>query len=252
MRILTTSLLLLSLFWPQASSAKEKIHATVDWAHRVELTIPVDGVVESVHVNTGQKVKKGKLLVKLDSRVLAAKFKEMTLAVDSLSVKYAEVLRELERAIELYDRTVLSEHDLQVAKNNKAIALAELERSKSNLIKAKVDLEYASLKAPFDSIILNRSVEVGQVVINNLNYDKLITLAASNKFLAKAAISTKQSHKISIGQLVKLTLLETEYTATIIAIEQNQKNEDKKSILVVEFKSDDKNLHVGTEGNLFF
>ena len=136
------------------AQAEEQVDAVVDWAQRVDLTIPVSGVVTKVSVNTGQIVKKGQVLVELDARVFNASLRQASANVKSLAATYAEIKRELARAQELYDRTVLSDHELQVAKNNEIKAKSDLEIAKSDSVKAQVNLEYSSLVAPFDSIIL--------------------------------------------------------------------------------------------------
>lgn len=252
MRIILKNLVILFLLSPIQVLSQEQVDATIDWAQRVDLTIPVDGVVESVNVNTGQKVKQGEILVKLDSRILRAKFSEAREKVKALQASYEEINRELSRAQELHDRTVLSDHDLQVAKNNSTIEKASLVAAKSNYVKAKVDLEYATLKAPFDSIILKRKVEVGQAVLNNLNYDSLITLASSEKYLAKASLAPEQSGRIKIGQAVTVIAYKKKYNANIIAIEYSENSQQNKFVLVVEFISRDKSLHAGSPAKIDF
>lgn len=250
MNVIVKLFVLLFLFSPMMVFSQEQVDATIDWAHRVDLTIPVDGVVESVNVNTGEKVKKGTVLVKLDSRILRAKLIEADEKVKGLQANYAETNRELTRALELYDRTVLSDHDLQVAKNNLINAQAALASAKSNYVKAKVDLEYSSLKAPFDSIILKRKVEVGQAVFNKLNYNSLITLASSSTFLAKTTLNAKQSGRIKIGKAVMVSIYGKKYSAKIVAIEYGDNSQ--LSHVVVEFSSQDKGLHAGSIGKITF
>ena len=217
--------------------AQEKVDAIVDWAQRVDLTIPVDGVVNEVSVNTGQIVKKGQVLVKLDSRVFRANLRQAKENVNSLKATYEEVKRELDRANELYERTVLSDHDLQVAKNNEVLARSDLEKAKAAYIKAQVDFEYSSLVAPFDSLILKRNVEVGKAIINRDSYQTLITLASSQKYLAKAKLTPSQNELVSIGQQVKVISSDKTYNGNVVAIE---------------YTSQDKRLHAGLKVKVIY
>lgn len=227
--------------------AEEQVDAIIDWAQRVDLTIPVNGVVEKVSVNTGQIVKKGQVLVELDKRIFQARLRQAKEKVKSQQASYAEIKRELARAQELYDRTVLSEHELQVAKNNEINSRADLETAKSDLIKAQVDLEYSALVAPFDSIILKRNVEVGKAIINQDTYDTLITLASSEKYLAKAKLPSEKSELVHIGQEVKVITTATTYSAKVVAIEFGFDKAAGESTLVVLFSSQDKKLHAGSK-----
>ncbi len=240
------------LFILNSAYAKEELNAVVDWAQRVDLTIPVEGIVSKVRVNTGQKVKKGQVLVELDKRIVRANLRQAKANVAGLQASYKETKRELERAKELYERTVLSDHDLQVAKNNEVIAKSKLELAKSNYVKAQVELEYASLRAPFDSIILRRSVEVGKAIIKLQSYDTLITLASSEKYLASAALTQSQSALVNIGDTVRVVNNNKSYSAKIVAVEYADVKTTEKLVLVVEFSSNEKNLHAGTAVKIIF
>ena len=252
MKLIIKSLLILFLFLPAAVFSQEQVDAIIDWAHRVDLTIPVDGVVKSVNVNTGQKIKKGTVLARLDARILQARLVEAKEKVKGLKASYQETNRELLRANELYDRTVLSDHDLQVAKNNSVIAKAALAAAESAYVKAKVDLEYSTLTAPFDSIVLKRNVEVGQAILNNLSYDALITLASSNTFLARARLTHEQSGVIKIGQNVTVSVDKKDYTGRIVAIEYGENTKAPQFVLVVEFDSEGRRLHAGSPARITF
>jgi len=232
--------------------AKEEVRAIVGWAQRVDLTIPVEGIIKKVLVNTGQKVKKGQILVELDKRVVRANLRQAKAAVNGLKASYAETKRELDRAKELYDRTVLSDHDLQIAKNNEVIEKSKLELAQSKYIKAQVDLEYATLRAPFDSIILRRSVEVGKAIINQQSYDTLMTLASSDKYIATAQLNQAQGALINIGDKVNVVGNNMHYPAKIVTIEYTNIKGAVQLILVVEFSNHEKNLHAGSVVKIIF
>jgi len=232
------------------ASAQESSQAIIDWAQRVELIIPVDGVVQKVHVNTGQRVKQGELLVELDKRIFKAAVLKADAKVKSEKATHAEMVRELERAQELYDRTVLSDHELQVAKNNEIFAQSKLTDAEAELITAKIALEHASLSAPFNSIILKRSVEKGKAVINKFSYAPLITLAASDRYVAKFTIQYIQSKQVQLGNHVTVNVNNTDYKAKIIALDYI---EPKKSISVTAmFKSETAGIHAGISANVSF
>lgn len=239
-------------FYLSSVFAQEQLDATVDWAQRVDLTIPVDGIVKEVTVNTGQLVKKGQVLVKLDSRIFRANLRQAKAKVNSLKATYEEVKRELDRAQELYDRTVLSDHDLQVAKNNEIVAKSNLEVAKAAYVKAQVDFEYSSLVAPFDSIILKRNVEVGKAIINRDSYQTLITLASSQNYLAKTTLTSVQSGLVHIGQEVKVVTTDKTYSAKVVAIEYGLDKLAGESTLSVMFESQNKKLHAGSKVKVIY
>jgi len=232
--------------------AQEQIDAVIDWAHRVDLAIPVDGIVKKVSVNTGQKVKKGQVLVELDDRIFRAQLNKARANVNGLKSTYDEINRELSRSQELYDRTVLADHDLQVAKNNVVVAKAHWESAKAEYVKAQIDLELSTLNAPFNSIILKRNVEIGRAIINKLAYDTLITLASSYEYLARAKIMQVQSEAMSLGQSVKVKVKDKTYEAKIIAIEYAFEKTASQHQVTVMFESNDNTLHAGLKAAIIF
>lgn len=236
----------------QTAYAEEKIDAIVDWAQRVDLTIPVNGIVKNVSVNSGQIVKKGQVLVELDTRIFRANLRQAKAKVNGLKAHYDEIKRELDRAQELYDRTVLSDHDLQVAKNNEVIAKSSLVESKARYTQVMIDLEYASLVAPFDAIVLKRNAEVGLAIFNRDFYQKIITLASSSSYLAKAKMTSVQSSGISIGQAVKVVTSSKTYNAKIIAIEYGLDQHTGESTLVVQFTALDEKFHAGVKVQVIY
>ena len=100
---ITTSFLLFS----HASVYAQEFTARLQWSQRVELGSPVNGIVEKVTVNVGDKVKKGDALVQLDNAVFKGHVNEYRAQLVSNQEVLKEAERERDRALELYDRTVL-------------------------------------------------------------------------------------------------------------------------------------------------
>jgi len=84
-------------------------------ADKVELTTRVSGVVESVLVKPGQRVKKGAVLLRLDKTILQARLEEAVAEHARAQADEADAKREQGRAQELYDRTVSSTSELEAA-----------------------------------------------------------------------------------------------------------------------------------------
>ena len=55
----------------------------------------------------------------------------------------------------MYDRSMLSDHDLQIAKNNFTAAQSNHLQALASLTKAKLNLEYSAVRAPFNAIVIN-------------------------------------------------------------------------------------------------
>lgn len=166
-----------------------EVAATVEWARRVALSTPVSGVVEAVPVQTGDAVEQGDVLVRLDPRPLEAAVRRARARVDRTRPARDEAKRELERSQQLYERTLLSKHDLQLAEIEYAAADAEHREAQAALDQARLDLEYSVVRAPFAGYVLERSAEVGQTVVTRLEARPLVTLAERGRLMARAEVA---------------------------------------------------------------
>ncbi len=196
-RLSVWGLLLLGL--AQSASALE-VEGELRWLRRVELGLPLSGVVAEVSVQPGQRVAEGELLLKLDARLQQAQLRraEARNAREQLAMEEAE--RELERAEELYARTLLSDHDLQVARLAHAEAKAARQDASSALSEARVQLDYTRLKAPFDALVLERRVEPGESVNSELGSQPLLVLADRREMVARVLLNAEQMRGLT-GQV---------------------------------------------------
>jgi RND family efflux transporter MFP subunit len=122
-------------------------------ADAVELTTRVSGVVETVLVKPGQRVKKGAVLLRLDLTVLQARLDEAAAENARAQADEADAKRELERAQELFDRTVSSATEFEAAALRHARTQAALSAAQARRVIAQKNLQDAELKAPFDGVV---------------------------------------------------------------------------------------------------
>ena len=117
-----------------------------------------------------------------------------------------EAKREDGRSQELYDRTLLSDHERQQAR----IALVEAEsavrEARAAVTRAGLDLTYSRIKAPYDAYVLAVNVVPGQAVVSQLQSRPRVVLAGSRAMLAEAEIEAGQIGQLAPGQPAKVGL----------------------------------------------
>jgi RND family efflux transporter MFP subunit len=133
-------------------------------ADRVELSTRVSGVVEEVLVKSGQNVKKGTVLLRLNKVIYQAQVDEAHADTERLSAEEAEARRDLDRAQELYSRTVSSTTELDAAKLRYTRAKSALSVADAHLVIAKRNLLDTELSAPFNGVIASLPAAPGVVV----------------------------------------------------------------------------------------
>ena len=163
------------------------------WANAVTLSVPVSGRVVQVDVQPGDLVEAGQSLLQLDTRVARAHVAEARSAIKRLELQRSEAQREWDRAKELYDRTVLSERELQLAEIGFNAADADYHAARSAQVAAEVELENHLLKAPFAARVLDVHVRPGQAVINTHQATPLVSLAERDSMRARALVTADQA-----------------------------------------------------------
>lgn len=192
-------LMLLLVLNAQAALATD-VAAILQWSQRVELGVPVSGVVQSVSVNVGDNVKKGQPLLKLDAGAFEAKVAESRAAAGRLKEDLAEASRDLERVQELYNRTVTATTELDQAKLRHARAKGLYDEALARLNQHGKHLEDTVLRAPFDAYVVVREAEPGQVVASGLKPQILLVLARAGEMLARFKLYDSQIAQFKPGQ----------------------------------------------------
>jgi HlyD family secretion protein len=163
----------------------------------------------------GASVKKGDALAEIDPRTFQA---DLTIAraslveaeAGSLSAKAqaVQVEQDLERAKESRATGGTSQAELdkyriatEVAKAKLAVADAKVARSKAVLARAQLDLDACTIRSPTDGVIIDRRVNVGQVVSENVSVPSLFLIAGDLKKLQVwAAVKEADITRVAKGQ----------------------------------------------------
>ena len=188
----------------------------VQAANNVRIKAEVTGRVTftSPKLVAGTPVKKGQLLLKIDSR-------EYQLAVDQRKSQVENAKLELEKekvrgnlAEKEWKLLKGSEKasDLVLRKQNLAAAEAALKSAESALKQAELNLYRTNIKAPFDGIIVSESVNIGQVVNSQtellhlvgddvIHVEANVPLSSLNRLNIKDVNSNKASEAVLVQDL---------------------------------------------------
>jgi len=204
----------LAVLAPQVLWAAD-IPATLHWSHRVELSTPVSGVIKSVNADVGQIVKAGQVLLSLDTGTFRARVSENLAETERTRAELAEAERELHRVQELYARTIVSTTELDQAKLKVAISRSMLSEAQARLRLTQQALADASIRAPFDAVVIIRQAEPGQNVASGLQPQMLLTLAKSGEMIARMFLSSSQAGQLKSGQQLIVRIADKDYTGNI-------------------------------------
>lgn len=194
------------------------LDAVIDFSPRVELSLPVSGIVDEVKVSAGQHVKQGETILSLDETPFRAERAFMQSRVAFHQARLTESQRDLKHQQELFDRTVLSTVELENAELRVKRDNAQLESAKARLARANYDFSVSRLKAPFDALVLAVQVNAGQAINNTLQSKTLVSLVRQGSFVAGFKVSAGQLEKLKIETPVKVVIGDAQHPAKISAI----------------------------------
>ena len=246
-------LLVLGLLSTQSIAAET--NATLDWVRTVQLSTAVSGVIKQVHVKKGDRVSADQALLNLEAKAFEADLEAKKAALKKAENHDRETERELERNQELYDRTLLSDHDLQLAKIARDAGAAELQEARAALARAEHDFHYSVVRAPFDAWVLQRNAQPGQTVVVKLQAEPLLVLAEAGRMLARSTVDGVTAGKLKLGQRAKVSLagVGDKFAGKVYYIAMEPEKPGKEAYVVdVVFKTGDRVLRVGQPAKVTF
>jgi len=148
----------------------------------VEVNAETSGRVVSIGVERGQRVKKGEVIARLDLRDRQARLEQAKASVNEYAANYKAQL-------ELKSSGYVSEAQI-------AEIIAKLEGAKVELVRAKLDLDYMVIRAPFDGVLESREVEIGDFVRAG---DAIATVVDNTRLIVTATLSEQDAQHVSVG-----------------------------------------------------
>jgi multidrug resistance efflux pump len=125
---------------------------------------------------------------------------------ERLRLELAETDREVERAEELYDRTLIALRELELSRIERAMAAARLARADAELQKTRIDLEDSVVRAPATGRVLSLAVSTGEAVSPALAPAVLAVLGSTDPMLAEATLDADTAGRLQPGQPARVRL----------------------------------------------
>ena len=191
---------------------------------RVDVGAQVSGQIQTIHVQLGQQVKKGDLLVSLDPELARsdvaqaeASVAQASAALDSRRIDADAARRELKRQQRLLAGQATSGNEAEKAEVELAKIEADLRgqaatvaRLQADLDKRKVNLSYTRITAPMDGTVVNLPVQVGQTVISVQITPVILTLADLDTITVRTKVPEADVQAIKVGQVARFSTLSGE------------------------------------------
>mgnify|MGYP002783584210 CR=1 FL=1 len=177
----------------------------------VEIRSPVEGLIEQVLVKRGDTVRRGQLLVTLESGAekAAAELARSKATMEG-SLKAAEsrldfARKKEERTVELFKQNFVSAGALDEARTQRELAESELREARENrklneleLRRAEEVVKLRTIRSPFDGIVVEKYQSPGEFATTNVK-NPILKIAEVNPLHVEVVIPASQFGKIRKG-----------------------------------------------------
>src|SRR5690606_42007963 len=136
----------------------------------------VIGAINEIKFVDGQQVKKGDVLFVIDPRPYVATLNVAKAEISSAETNVNLAKSDFKRAEELIGLDAISKKIFDERKNGLTVALANLESAKAKLEQAKLNVEYAYVKAPISGKVSRAEITLGNMVQEGSNAPIITTL----------------------------------------------------------------------------
>lgn len=163
----------------------------------------IGGNVEQVTVREGQDVRQGDVIARVDTRNLQAQYDREMASVEKAraDLNLAELNRDKNRA--MLQQRYISQNTYESTESAYAGAVASLKLAEAQGRLAKIDLDDAVIRAPFDGTVARRLVQPGEKVSTD---SSIVTLVDLRQMLLEAALPAADIPLVKEGQKVRFNV----------------------------------------------
>ena len=158
------------------------------------------GVVNKLFVKEGASVKKGTPLLKLESSILEAKVKAKQAIVSSFISQQTKQKTDLKRADALLKKKSIAQSSYDTTFYTLEALNAEIDAHKAELLSMKIELQNKTIKAPYNAVVVKRSVDIGEWVAVG---SSVFNIVDPNSIEARINIPSKLFNTISNSQVLQ-------------------------------------------------
>jgi len=162
--------------------------ATIETEEEVDVFPQLSGIIEKIHVEEGDLVKKGSVLLHLDDD-------EYRLAAEKAKVNYEQASSDYKRSKQIFEKKLISDNEYETSRFT-------MEKAKIEWEQAELTLERCKIKAPIPGVIADRMIKPGDRILTSM---PLFHIVNQDRMIATVHIPAKDARLCEKGQRVIVT-----------------------------------------------
>jgi RND family efflux transporter MFP subunit len=173
---------------------------------RTDIKPRVDGIIEAIYVDVGDRVSTGDALLKTRQVDYANRVRQLEHGVTLAQVELTQADRDLSRAKALREKGVVSQGRMDAVLTQHQVAASRLGIAQATLEKARVDLEDTIVRAPYDGIITARHIDEGTMIHVAFSGAPILEITKLDIVEVVAQLPAVHLSKIQPGSRASVTL----------------------------------------------
>jgi len=178
---------------------------------KINITPDLGGKIAKIHVEEGDKVKKGQLLAELDTRAIRLQLEQARAALAVAEANYKDAQRNMDRMERLRREKAVSDQQYEKIKLAYEAAEAQLQQARAAVNLASHNLDVSLMKAPFSGVVASKNAEVGDVINPMMGgfspTSGVLTLMDFSRVNVEIDLSHQDVVRIKKGQVAQLKVM---------------------------------------------
>ncbi|RCW92509.1 efflux RND transporter periplasmic adaptor subunit [Winogradskyella arenosi] len=175
------------------------VSGKIQAANSADLSTRMMGYVNKVHVNVGDKVHKGQLLVSINNADLQAKRAQVNAGISEATAAFNNAQKDYNRFKNLFADNSASQKEMDDITANFEMAKARLESANQMKNEINAQFTYSNITAPFSGTITSKNVEAGNMANPGA---PLISMETPGHFEVMAMVPESEISAIKKGTTV--------------------------------------------------
>jgi len=178
-------------------------------AEQVSVRPEINGKIDSLLVDIGDRVKKGDTLFTLDDQELRNQRDARKVEVERTELQLEQAERNYTRSQRLYEESLISLEENENFRTAYELAQNSRDRAQKELDVLEEGLRKTKILAPFDCTVLDRPVSVGQAVSGSGGVGggtEVLVIADLNKMMIQAHINQADITRLKVDQQVEVVI----------------------------------------------
>ncbi len=150
---------------PATEPMRLELSGELDAVNRINVASKIAGRIASFPVTEGTHVRRGDLLVKIDSPELVSALAQSQSAESAAKLAMETATRQADRFRRLAADEVVTPRDLEMMELAEAGAKSDYERARAMREMSERNLGYAEMRAPQDGVVIQRMARAGDLAL---------------------------------------------------------------------------------------